>query len=171
MTTWEDLKAEDVMSAPVVSVTVDTPVEDVARTLSEQEMSGALVTDHRGEPVGVVSLYDLVSHLARLKLPREEPGGFYRHTYPDFGETGEGWQTTMEELPEEPLKEILVEEIMSADIISVAPTLPLRDVAKLMAERHIHRVFVSDKGGPVGVISTMDVLGALSGTKRSKVRA
>jgi CBS domain-containing protein len=171
MKTWEELNAEDVMSAPVVTVSVDTPVEEAARTLSEQEMSGALVNDHRGAPVGVVSLYDLVSYLAGLKLPREEPGGFYRHAYPEFGETGEGWQTSWEELPEEPLKELQVEEIMSGDIISVAPTLPLRDVAKLMAERHIHRVFVSGKEGPLGVISTMDVLGALSGVRRSKVRA
>jgi CBS domain-containing protein len=171
MKSWEDLRAEDVMSAPVVTVGVDTTVEEAARILSEQEMSGALVSDHRGAPVGVVSLYDLVSYLAGLKLPREEPGGFYRHSYPDFGETGEGWQATVEELPEEPLNELLVEEIMTGGIIAVPPTLPLRDVAKLMAERHIHRVFVSGKEGPVGVISTMDVLGALSGVRRSKVRA
>jgi hypothetical protein len=30
---------------------------------------------------------------------------------------------------------------------------------------------VSGQGGPAGVISTMDVLGALSGVERSKARA
>ncbi len=170
MKNWEELTAEDVMSTPVVAVNVDTPVEEAARILSEQEMSGALVNDHRGVAIGVVSLHDLVTYLAGLKLSREEPGGFYRHSYPIFGENGEGWESSWEEFPEEPLKELLVEEIMSGEIISVPPTMPLREVAKLLTERHIHRVFVSGEGGPVGVISTMDVLGAVSGTKRPKVR-
>jgi CBS domain-containing protein len=168
MKSWEQLNAEDVMSSPVVTLNVDTPLEEAARTLSENEISGALVNDHRGAPVGVVSLNDIVSCVAGLKIPPEEPGGFYRHTYPNLSEAGEGWLSPWEEPPEEPLKDLPVEEIMSGEIISVPPKLPLKEVAKLMAERHIHRVFVSENG-PVGVISTMDILGILTGVKPLKL--
>lgn len=41
MKTWEQLKAEDVMSSPVVAVNVDTSLEEAAGTLSEHGMSGA----------------------------------------------------------------------------------------------------------------------------------
>lgn len=166
---WEQLSAEDIMSSPVVTLNVETPLEEAARTLSEYEMSGALVSDHRGAPVGVVSLFDIVSYLAGLKIPQDEPGGFYRHAVPNFGESGEGGPPPWEEPPEEPLKDLPVEEIMSGDIISVPPKLPLGEVAKLMAERHIHRVFVSENG-PIGVISTMDILGILTGVKAINAR-
>ena len=40
--------------------------------------------------------------------------------------------------------------------ISVAPETPIDDVARLMVEHQIHHVIVSDHGGIVGVVSSMD---------------
>jgi len=166
----EHLQAEDVMSSPVVTLNVETLLEEAARTLSELQISGALVTDHRGAPAGVISLFDIVTFLSGNARPTGEPGGFYRYSYPTFGEGEESEPTEGGELVEESPEELTVGELMTTEIISVAPHLPLLDVAKLMAERHIHRVFVAAEHGPAGVISTMDVLGALSGAKRAAVR-
>lgn len=40
--------------------------------------------------------------------------------------------------------------------ISVGPDTPIRDVARLMVEQHIHHVVVSDNSGIVGLVSSMD---------------
>jgi CBS domain containing-hemolysin-like protein len=121
--------------------------------------------------VGVVSLFDLVSYLAGFERPQEEPGGFYRYSYPKFSEDGEGWDSEWEAVEEVALKEITVGEIMATEIITVPPKLALVDVGKLLAERHIHRVFVAGENGPVGVISTMDLLRAMTGAAPPKVHA
>lgn len=171
MKSWERLKAEDVMSAPVLALNVETTLQEASKTLGENRMSGALVTDHRGAPVGVVSLFDIVGHLAGLAAPPEGTGSFYRYSYPRFREGGEGWESEWEQVETEPLQETTVGEVMSTEIIDVPRDLPLKSVGKLLADRHIHRVFVAGEKGPIGVISTMDVLRAATGSKKARASA
>ena len=171
MKLWDELKAEDVMSAPVITLDAEDLLRDAARTLSEYKISGALVMDHRGEPVGVVSLFDIASHLAGLDRPAGEPGGFYRQSYPKFGDEDDPW-TEPEGADEAPQVETTVEEIMAEGIISVPPDMSLVRVAATMSEQGIHRVFVAGPGAtPQGLISTMDVLRALAGQRRAKATA
>jgi len=155
------------MAAPVLGLNTDTTLSDAARTLTENQISGAIVTDHRDVAVGVVSLFDIVSHLAGLKRPEEEPGGFYRYSYPRFEEGGEGWDSEWEDVEPAQMKETTVGEIMTTEIIEVAPELPAREVARRMAERHVHRIFVSGRNGPAGVISTMDILKRVAGVAKA----
>jgi predicted transcriptional regulator len=152
------LTAEDVMSSPVISLDVDTSLSEAAQILSEQQVSGALVTDHRNAPVGVVSLNDVVTYLAGLTRSAEHPGGFYRYSYPAISEGGEGWESQWEDVEPEPLSGTTVGEIMATEILTVPKSLPIREVAKILWDRHIHRIFVAGENGPSGVISTMDVL-------------
>jgi len=172
MKPFESLTAEDLMSSPVVTLHVDTTLEDAARTLTEYEISGALVTDHRDAAVGVVSLFDIVTHMAGLSRSPEQAGGFYRYSYPPFAEPegrGEPEEEDEGEAPVPPA-EATVGEIMTTEIIEVPPTMPAKEVAKQLAERHIHRIFVSGANGPVGVISTMDLLKRIAGVTRAHAR-
>ncbi|HKZ02098.1 MAG TPA: CBS domain-containing protein, partial [Pyrinomonadaceae bacterium] len=52
-------------------------------------------------------------------------------------------------------------ELMSSPVISVEVDEPLQSVAARMAERHFHRLLVTEAGKPVGVISVSDVVRAL----------
>ncbi len=167
--------AGDVMTTPVITIDKDTDIAEAARTLSENRISGALVVDYGSRPIGVVSLFDVAAYLAGLERPLNEPGGFYRYSYPRFEdeEGGEGWEGELEEEAQEALKEIPVGEIMSPRIISVSERLPLMQVARMLLRHRIHRAFVSRNGKPVGVITMTDVLRALStgsGTRRPAVR-
>ena len=173
MKPFESLTAEDLMSSPVVTLHVDTTLEDAARTLTEYEISGALVTDHRDAAVGVVSLFDIVTHMAGLARSPEQAGGFYRYSYPPFAEPAEGGESAEEEEEAEepvPVTELTVGEIMTTEILEVPPTMPAKDVAKQLAEKHIHRIFVSGPNGPVGVISTMDLLKRIAGVTTAHAR-
>jgi len=171
MKPFESATAEDLMASPVITLNTETSLSEAARTLSEQNVSGALVTDHRETPVGVVSLFDIVSHVAGLGRDPEAAGGFYRYSYPRFFEGGEGGEAEWEDVEPAPMKETTVGEVMSAEIIEVPPDLPAREVAKRLAEKHIHRIFVSGKNGPVGVISTMDVLKSVAGVAKIGLHA
>jgi CBS domain-containing protein len=51
------------------------------------------------------------------------------------------------------------EEIMSKDVLTVAPDTPVADVVRLLAERQAScAVVVSDDGRPEGIVSERDVL-------------
>jgi CBS domain-containing protein len=171
MKPWESLKARDLMKSPVVAVETDISLSEAARVMSDNEVSGLLVLNYQGQAVGVVSLSDIASSLAGLERRPGEPGGFYRFGGLAMAEGGEGVREEWEEGEEEPLRETTVGEIMSPEIISVGPDTPVPEVAKLLWERRIHRVFVSGGGAPVGVISTMDVLGTLAGLPLAKTHA
>ncbi|MCC6738265.1 MAG: CBS domain-containing protein [Planctomycetia bacterium] len=152
--------AGDIMKAPVIAVSFETPVREAADILSSNGISGALVTGRNGEAVGVVSLFDIVSFLAGLDRPPGAPGGFYEYVYPDFEEDGGLWEAPVRPPDEKPVAETPVGDIMATSIISVPSGAELEEVAALMVRKHVHRVFVRQQGEPVGVLSSMDVLRA-----------
>ncbi|MGH3395663.1 MAG: CBS domain-containing protein [Streptosporangiaceae bacterium] len=53
--------AGEIMTAPVVSVTADTPVGEIAQTLRQHGISGVPVVDEAGNVVGLASEYDLLA--------------------------------------------------------------------------------------------------------------
>jgi CBS domain-containing protein len=161
--TWAELSAAEVMKSPVIAVNESTPLADAAETLSEYRISGAVVNDHRGVPVGVVSLLDIAAALAGLDRPEGELSGFYRagrfRPEPEEGEA--------ETAEEGPTEGTTVRDIMSPEILSVPAAETLDRVASTLHRKQIHRVFVRDeKGVVVGVVSTMDLLRALTGKLR-----
>ena len=158
----EELKAEDLMKSPVVTVDADAPLGEAARTMNENHVSGLLVTDQSGKAVGVISLSDIVSYLAGIERAAGEPGGFYRLGQPDFRAAGEAVVEELGESEEEPLWETTVDEIMAEEILSVPRKASVPEVARALWERRIHRVFVDGPQGPEGVISTLDVLAVLA---------
>lgn len=163
MKPWNQRTAADVMKSPVLSLDSETTVSEAAAWMSDNQISGAPILDNSGHPVGVVSLFDIVTYLSGMDVPG---GGFYRYSYPNFADGGEGWEKGWEEVEPDVLKNTPVFEIMTTELLTVDEETPLPHVARLMKRRHIHRLFVAREGDLVGVISTMDLLGALSAPVR-----
>ncbi|HEX7898028.1 MAG TPA: CBS domain-containing protein [Planctomycetota bacterium] len=156
---WHEMKALEVMTAPVVTLNEDILLREAARILSDEHIGGAPVVDHRGEPLGVVSLFDIVSDLAGLERSEGELGGFYRQGKVRFSEPEEVEEDSAEETPD---GETTVAEIMAPGIIGVSAEASLDEVVRLLRDKQIHRVFVLDVAGRLlGVISTMDILRVL----------
>jgi CBS domain-containing protein len=63
-----------------------------------------------------------------------------------------------------------VEQIMTRDVLAVAPDTPLKNVAALFAERRIRGVPVVENGEVVGVVSEVDILFKERGEERSTRR-
>ncbi len=54
---------------------------------------------------------------------------------------------------------VLVRKIMSSPLISVTADTLLSEAIKLMAERHIRSLFVTDKGKPMGLLNQSAIIG------------
>lgn len=61
MTATTDLRASEIMTTKVMTLTADTMVENAARTMFENSISGMPVVDAEGRLVGVVSEFDIIA--------------------------------------------------------------------------------------------------------------
>jgi CBS domain-containing protein len=71
--------------------------------------------------------------------------------------TGTLWSGSPEDLQDR-LADRRVEEAMTPGVVSVEPKASAPEVARVLRENRIHRVFVVEDGRMVGVISAFDVL-------------
>jgi CBS domain-containing protein len=53
-------------------------------------------------------------------------------------------------------------EVAATEFVTAAPDMRLDDAARLMREHEVDHVVVTESGKPVGVLSTLDVAGALA---------
>ena len=140
------LTVGDTMTREVFAVAPETTLAAVAGMFAKRRISGAPVIDETGRPLGVVTVSDLFNP----NRPTEDGKAlFYRVTHHGV----------------EPLagRDGTVADVMSHFILSIGPESPLCDAIRLMAADHVHRILVIDNGNLVGIVSTMDVMRALTG--------
>jgi CBS domain-containing protein len=159
-----ETSAREIMSAPVTSLERGTSLEEAARILTERGFGGAPVVDRRGEPQGIVTLFDLVVYLSGLD---RRPGRLGEL----FLASREKWSREHEDDDaadaDDYALEASVEDVMTPHVVSVAPGTPLSAVARTLAVEGIHRVVVREGDGPaLGIITSLDVLRAQQGVPR-----
>jgi CBS domain-containing protein len=150
------MRAMDVMTTPVITVDPETTVQDLAKLLSERNISGVPVVEAGDRLVGIVSEGDL--------LHRAETGTERR-----LQKRRSWWLDSLaaeEEAAREYVKEHgrKVADIMSRDVITVSDTTDLADVAMLLETKLIKRVPVVRDGKLVGIISRANLVRALATT-------
>jgi len=150
------LKAKDIMTAEVVTLTPETSIAEAARILLEKRINGCPVVDAQGALVGILCQSDLVAQQKRLSLPTV-------FTLLD----GLVPMTSMSELDREMEKiaAISVGKAMTANPQAVSPDTAIEDVATLMVDRGFHTVPVLENGRVCGVIGMEDILRTLSTRK------
>ena len=67
-----------------------------------------------------------------------------------------------EDMEEEGLGELHVRDVMNKSIYTVGAKESIATVARHMIEQKIHRLLVTDKGKFVGIVTTTDLLRAMS---------
>lgn len=148
------MKAADVMVANVISVTPDVLVQDVAYILLSNRISAVPVIDDDGRLLGMVSEGDLM---------RRAEAGTGRHR---------SWWLAMltrtEVLAADYVREHArkVTDVMTRNVVTVAPDTPLRDIATLLEKNGIKRVPVVEGGKVVGIVSRANLLQALASTRK-----
>ncbi|XHX79418.1 MAG: CBS domain-containing protein [Stenomitos frigidus ULC029] len=140
----------DVMTRNPLTVTPETPLTEVIRTITERKISGLPVVDDTGKLVGVISETDLMWRETGVKQPPyimlldsviylENPGQYERDLHKALGQT--------------------VKEVMSQKPITTTPEQSLREAAQLMHDHKIHRLPVLEADGHVvGILTRGDII-------------
>ena len=150
------MEARDVMTANIVTVRPDTPVQDVAKTLLNRRISAVPVVDPEGKLVGIVSEGDLM---------RRTETGTERHS---------SWWLAMLTLPETDARRFvkshgrLAQDVMTRDVVVIAEDCPLGEIATVLETHGIKRVPIVRGGRVVGIVSRADLLRGLAASERSK---
>jgi CBS domain-containing protein len=139
------MKVSDVMTRDPISVTDEMPLREVARILSEHQISGVPVVDDEGGCIGVVSEADLlIKQLGRpmsRRLPiewiigeRHDPAELRRRAALTAGQA------------------------MSSPAVTISPDRPIREAAATMVDRKVNRLPVMDDGRLVGIVTRADLV-------------
>jgi CBS domain-containing protein len=145
------MPVRDVMNRGVLTFPIDGTVSELATFLMDKEISGVPVVDREGKLVGVVSVTDIVEQRTR------------EHDVSLEGERG--WQQTSAKDLRRLRSEsdgVLVRDIMTPTVYTVPDDTPVAEVARTMIAGRIHRLFVTQHGHIVGIVTTMDLLRLLT---------
>lgn len=153
------LTANDVMTADVLAVRDDWPLERLAEFLVEHAISGAPVLSDDDGLVGVVSLTDIARHdsLPEREAPSHHPPAYFYHG-------GLDQLYAWEDIGSFHLNEtsdVTVRDIMTPTIFRVDADDPVHHVADMMVRGHIHRVLVTHGPTVIGIITAFDLLRVL----------
>ena len=142
------------MTEEVITVSSETTIEEIAKILHENRISGVPVVNNDKEVIGVVTEGDLIIKIAKPHTPPhiELFGGiiYLKRPY---------------EMDEE-LKKItavLARDIMTEKVITVDEDANVEDVAALMVNRKINRLPVVREGKLVGIITRADLIETMMG--------
>jgi CBS domain-containing protein len=143
------------MEVDPVTVTPEDSVETVIRVLRENELPGVPVVNDGGRCVGIVTEADLVltEDGTDLHLP---------HHIDLMG--GVVFIESMKHFEDRIRKAFAtnVEDMMTADPVTISPDAPVAEAARVIARRKHNRLPVVEHGRLIGVVTRLDVLDALA---------
>jgi CBS domain-containing protein len=142
------VNASDVMTRTVVSVTRETSLEEAARLMVQNRISGLPVLSGDGAVLGMITEGDLLRRVETNTV---------RHS---------GWLASFL-LPGHVARHYVrsharkVGEMVGTEVISVSPDTPLAEVVAIMESRRVKRVPVLENGHLVGIVARSDLVKAL----------
>lgn len=144
--------AKDIMTREVITVSPSDKVEEVARLLVENKISGVPVVDADHHVLGIITEKDLMIKASELKMP------FYLTLFDSiiFLENPIRFNNELRKYTASRVK-----DAMTSKVLVVEEDTPLTKVVEIMQDRQINRVPVVRHGKLVGIITRNDVLKSL----------
>lgn len=144
--------ARDIMTPHVKSVPQTWTMQRFARFLTDNEITGSPVVDDEGNVVGIATLKDIAEFNWNQAGENEQ-----RLTDEEREEARRIRQFIFAEMAKIPVE---VRDIMTPIVTSVREDTTIREIADIMMQEHLHRVFVRglEPGSVVGIITTYDML-------------
>ena len=143
------MKARDIMTTNVVTVTENTSVPVIARLLIEKRISGVPVVDRQNRVVGIVTESDLLrrpelgtdrrrKHWLELFVPNAQLASEYIQSHGQ-----------------------MAGDVMSHDVIRVAPDAPIGTIVDIFENERINHLPVVENSRLVGIVSRGNLVQAL----------
>jgi len=146
------LKAADIMTRNVHSVSDDTDVEDLARLFVEKGVSAMPVIDREGGLRGIVTETDLVEQNKPLHIPTVV-------SIFDWVLYLESEKNFREQVQRMTAKK--VGDICTRDVVSCSPETPVGEIAAMMVDHKAHLIPVVEAEKVVGVVARLDIIRAM----------
>ncbi len=147
------LKASDIMTSSVITISSDASVADLAKMLTNNTISGVPVMNEKEEIVAVVTESDLIDQSKKLHIPTVITildSVFYL-------ENPDKMENEMKKMAG-----TTVADICSGPPRSVNPDTPLDEIATIMAEKNVHTLPVMDGNRLAGIIGKKDIIKTLT---------
>ena len=137
------MRAKDVMSSPVTTVSVGATLRDAAKLLVNTQVSALPVIDDKGNMAGIVSEVDLIR---RVVGDTDDHTQFHAHL---------GDPDSQEALAAP------IAEVMTRQVISTGEDTPLEDIATLILKHQKKRIPIVRDGAVIGIVSRTDLVKAM----------
>lgn len=149
------IKAKDIMTQEVVTITPDTEITKAAKLLLEKGFNALPVVDDDGLLVGILCQSDLISQQEALPMPS------YFTLLDSFIPL-----TSLKKVEREVEKiaAATARQAMTPEPVTVGPDTDIEEIASLMVEKGFHTLPVLEGDKLVGVVGKEDVLRTLVAT-------
>jgi CBS domain-containing protein len=149
------IKAKDIMTKEIITVTPDTEITQAANLLLDKRINGVPVVNQTGKLIGILCQSDLIAQQKNIPIPS-------LFTLLD----GYIPLTTSKRMDKEVEKiaATKVSEAMTANPVSVDSETDIEKIAALMVEKNYHTLPVIEEGKLVGIVGKEDVLRTLIST-------
>jgi len=140
-------QVHELMNPDVLCARPGMQAGEVLKRLADRDIMDAPVVDEDGHVLGMVSQSLLVRHV-EAPVTAGQTGRFYTddEDLQDLGSTPDHRMDTP------------VEEIMSREVHPITRETGVAVAANIMRERQTHRLFVTDHGRLVGVLTSLDLM-------------
>lgn len=145
------MQVKDLMTTSVVSVTLNTPVMQVAELLHVNHFTGVPVVDEAGKLVGTIMERDFITADSSLYLP----------TYIKLLGEIDIFNRDKKFFPEEAKKvcNAKAADVMNTNLVIARPETSLQELAELFASKRVNPIpVVNEFNKLVGVISRSDLI-------------
>jgi CBS domain-containing protein len=146
------LKAKDIMTRSVHTVSTDTEVEELARLFVETGVSAMPVLDAAGALQGIVTETDLVEQNKPLHIPTV----ISIFDWVLYLESEKDFRAQVEKMTAKK-----VGEICTREVVTCTPETPVSEIAALMVDHKAHLIPVVEAGKVVGVVARLDIIRAM----------
>ena len=146
------LKAKDLMTKELITVSPHTEISSAAQILLEKRINGLPVIDDSGKLVGILCQSDLVAQQKNIPIPSVYT--LLESFIP---------LTSIKRIDKEVEKiaALTVGQAMTPDPVTIGPETGIEDVARLMVDNKYHTLPVMEGDKIVGVVGKEDVLKTL----------
>ncbi|SHI69142.1 CBS domain-containing protein [Geosporobacter subterraneus DSM 17957] len=144
------MKAKDIMNRRIITVKEEMTVDETARILLENKISGVPVVDDQNQVIGIVSETDLIYREKHLHIP-------------SFISILDGviFLESTKELEHQVRKMAAykVRDVMTRKVLTIQEDTELEDIVDIIVEKRINRLPVVDQEGKlVGIVTRSDIL-------------
>lgn len=155
------MKAKDVMTTPVITVSAETEVREIAQLLLEKRISGVPVVDAGQNLLGIVSEGDLIRHVG-TGAEDEGRGSWWLAVFASPGEQAQSYVKHHGRF---------AREVMTRKVHAVSEEATLPEIARILESRAVKRVPVVRGRKVIGIVSRANLLHGLVAAKPQATRS